>query len=224
MFWGCKRKSFNESDGNPLRDVLNVQLLLLDLENLPKYNSSLDSRWIVKNWWGKAKVSWFENLKFFKGLQGEFPYETLQVDHFHIIFKTLNFSQRVLKVHRIILTAEMALKFFASRVFKIDNFSFNDLSLLVPEDEKNDFALSTEPNGNIHLYHKTYLLMLEATFKESPADMPKARRRYRKVVLIVKTVHLMAFYIAFRLLNKLVLSLWINEIYYANLNNASCEK
>lgn len=132
-------------------------------------------------------------------------------DTLFITFKQFIFYFRLLKIHRLIYNAETSLSHFANRTFKIVNYKFNDLNLTIPKHEKKDFFINESNFGNINLYWLIYCTGLQSILKETPADMPKARKRYFFVKLIWRTVHLLVWIAIFRMLKAIVLSFFIVE-------------
>lgn len=112
----------------------------------------------------------------------------------------------MLKIHRIIYNADVSLRYFSTRIFKIVNHNFNDLHLTIPPHEKQDFFINETVFSNSELYHLTYLITLQEVFKESPDDLPKARRRFFYVKLITNILHSLTLFIAFWALNKIALT------------------
>lgn len=105
-----------------------------------------------------------------------------------------------------IFNAETSLSHFAKRTFKIVNFKFNDLNLSIPKHEKKDFFINETNFGHINLYWLIYCSGLQSILKETPTDMPKARRRYFYVKLILRTVHLLVWIAIFRMFKAIALN------------------
>lgn len=111
-----------------------------------------------------------------------------------------------MKIQRIIYHSEKSLQYFGQKLFKIVNYKFNDLNLMVPEQEKKDFFISETKFGNSNYYSDIYFAGLQAVLKESPADLPKARKRFFYVQLVLRTVHVLVTFAALRMLKQVVLN------------------
>lgn len=111
-----------------------------------------------------------------------------------------------MKIQRIIYHSEKSLQYFGQKLFKIVNYKFNDLNLMVPEPEKKDFFISETKFGNSNYYSNIYFAGLQAILKESPADLPKARKRFVYVQLVLRTVHVLVTFAALRMLKQVVLN------------------
>lgn len=102
--------------------------------------------------------------------------------------------------------AEAALKYFASKTFTIDNYKFIDLSLLVPESEQADFSMKLADISNFECCRMIYLNGLIEILKESPADLPKARKRFARIIWITRIYRTVLLFIVLRYLNQLILN------------------
>lgn len=111
---------------------------------------------------------------------------------------------RLLKVYRLLANAETSLKFFISRKYEIVNSKFTSLNQAIPDDEKEDFFLDEKRFDIYELYIETYFMSLKEVLKESPGDLPKARRRYFYVWLILRAVHLFMVFVAFRIVMLMI--------------------
>lgn len=94
-----------------------------------------------------------------------------------------------MKLHRTIYNVEIALAYFYSHIFHIKNYNFVNLSLSVPQHEKDEFKLTELPLSNVDYYTQGYKLLLKLVLGETDRDAEIARKRYPYIYVVTKTVH-----------------------------------
>lgn len=101
-----------------------------------------------------------------------------------------------MKTQRTIYEAEQATSHFSSKPFTFINTKFRDLSVDIPSEERDDFFIYPKLfQQNRKIIIATYLVMLKELFGQKiPRDNEKAKKRYKKVVLISRIYQILAYW------------------------------
>lgn len=113
-----------------------------------------------------------------------------------------------MKIQRILFNAEQALAHFSTRSFHIVNHNFLNLNRLVPKNEENEFSIREKTFNNKLLMEQIYLVALQEILKETPKDLPAARRKFVFVVLYSRAYQLVVAFFAIKVLYWLCMKLY----------------